>query len=115
MESCNPAIEQCGESDTLVRPGMTDLVQLTTIYYANIAFLMPSLVFWGVYRLENNPDGDMATIWDVFAYVFMWFFFTAYHILVWLFPALTLSFYMLTSGDFFLFRWTDNLGLYFVT
>ena len=35
---------------------MTDLVQLTTIYYANIAFLMPSLVYWGIYSLDNNPD-----------------------------------------------------------
>ena len=115
LAKCDPAIEQCGESDTLIRPSMTDLVQLTTVYYANIAFLMPSLVFWGIYRLENHPTNDMVTLWDVFAYVVMWFFFTGYHILVWLFPALTLTFYMLTSADFFLFRWTDNLGLYFVT
>ena len=31
------------------------------------------------------------------------------------FPALTLTFYLLFGANFFLFAWTDNLGLYFVT
>ena len=115
MATCNPALEQCSESDTLTRPDMTDLVQLTTIYYANIAFLMPSLVFWGAWYLEQDEYNGDATLWDVFAYVFLWFFLTGYHILVWLFPALTLTFYLLTGADFFLLRWTDDLGLYFVT
>ena len=30
-------------------------------------------------------------------------------------PALTLSLYLLFGSNFFLFGWTDNLGLYFIT
>ena len=95
------------------------MVQLTTIYYANIAYLMPSLVYWGIWYINRDSYITIVDpweeLWEIFAYVFMWFLFMGYHALVYLIPALTLSFYMLFGADFFLFQWTDNLGLYFIT
>ena len=38
-----------------------------------------------------------------------------FHIIVWLVPTITLIFYLVFGADTFLFAWTDNLGLYFIT
>ena len=39
----------------------------------------------------------------------------AYHVIIFLPPALTLMLYIVFGSDFFLFAWTDNLSLYFIT
>ena len=39
----------------------------------------------------------------------------AYHALIWVFPAMSLLLYIVFGSEFFLFRFTDDLSLYFVT
>ena len=40
---------------------------------------------------------------------------TVYHVVVYLPPALTLTFYLFFGSNFFLFSWTDEASLYFIT
>ena len=42
-------------------------------------------------------------------------FFYICHIFVWTIPTVTLIFYLVFGANFFLFAWTDNLALYFIT
>ena len=102
LDLCDPAIEQCQEGDQLVRPSATDLVNLTTVYYANITVLMPTVFVVGI-NSAVDPDFLEAIVW-----IFYWFLMTFVHVIVWAIPALTLSFYLL-FGVF------DDLSLYFVT
>ena len=63
----------------------------------------------------NRGEEDELTLGEFLAYLVMLIFFTGYHVLIYLPPALTLTFYMLFGTDFFLFQWTDTSGLYFIT
>ena len=94
----------------MVRPPANDLVNLTIIYLLNI-LLIPFAAF---ISLLIYPDSD-AGGWDNVLWTWIWFFQTSWHAMIWVFPALTLLMYTAFGSSFFLFRFLDDLGLYFVT
>ena len=57
----------------------------------------------------------MEVLVNFILYALLWTLFTAYHILTYVLPAQVLSIYLLFGSDFFLFSWTDDMSLYFVT
>ena len=63
----------------------------------------------------ENTSFKYTTGTEQFAYVLIWFVMIAYHVVIYLLPSLTLVLYLLFGGNFILLRWTDNLGMYFIT
>ena len=110
---CDPAIEFCSENDTLARPGVSSLLQLTLTYYANIWMVLVSILF--LVWLDDVTPWKSSTGTEQFAYLLIWFLMILYHVVIFLPPALTLTIYLIFGSDFLLFRWTDNLSFYFVT
>ena len=110
---CDPSVDMCSEGEALVRPGANDLVQMAITYYLNI-LLVPISVYLQFFLINYTPM-DENTGTDGWSFIFLWFMMLVYHVVIFLPPALTLTLYLLFGSNFFLFAWTDNLALYFVT
>ena len=117
--ACNPAIEQCEAGDSLLRPATTHLVYLLLVYYTNL-LQFPFSVFITIFlgdRLgidDSFGGGGTASAGYGYFIIFVWALMYFWQVLVWAFPAWTLTSYLVFGSNFFLFRWTDDLAVYFI-
>ena len=65
-------------------------------------------------RIAELFDLNWSEEWDLGdALIYVWLYWL--HLFTWIIPTITLIFYLVFGANFFLFAWTDNLGLYFIT
>ena len=98
--------------DSLLRPASTHLVYLLLVYYTNL-LEFPFLVFITIFLGERLGLGDSDASFGGYI-VFLWALLYFWQVVVWAFPALTLTTYLVFGSNFFLFRWTDDLAVYFI-
>ena len=110
---CDPSVDMCNDGEALVRPGSNDLVQMTLTYYLNI-LLVPISLYVMFFLMERTPMEE-ETGTDGWSFIFIWLVMIAYHVVIFLPPALTLTIYLIFGSNLFLFGWTDDLALYFIT
>ena len=109
---CNPEIEQCSPNSNLVRPDSSDLLSLLLIYFANFFIFPISAIFMRI--IAGLFDHNLSEDWDLGdGIIYVWLYWL--HLFTWIIPTITLIFYLVFGANFFLFAWTDNLSLYFIT
>ena len=111
---CDPAIERCAEGDTLLRPGGGPLFWLMTNYFLNQWILVLSAVI-ATWLDLNVLNIEKYRGYELIFHFLMWYVMVFWDVLIWALPTFTLFLYLLFGSNFFLFRWTDEFGVWFIT
>lgn len=112
---CDPEYEMCSPDDELVRPSFWNLFWMIWVYGTNINV-------WGIYftvflaYIATNFAGiSYSDLSSLASHFVMMTVFTAWSAIVFSPASWVLFIYLIFGSNFFLFKWTDNLGMWFVT
>ena len=114
---CDPSIEQCESGDALLRPAVWDLVMLALNYFINIFIVYFSFILAKDLEHEVIKSGKKRGCDEIIveSVLVIWDWMILASLVIWIPPCTTLTIYMIFGSSFVLFRWTDDLGIWFIT
>ena len=112
---CDPEIETCAADDQLVRPSFWSLFFMMNTYSWNVSVWGVMFLAFFSYITNTMKITDYSQLSSLVSHFFIMTLFTAWSALIFSPAAQTLFIYLIFGSNFFLFRWTDNLGMWFVT
>jgi hypothetical protein len=112
---CDPNVEKCEPEHDLLRPCSWHLFYMISVYGANAGswvFMFSSFALYLIGSLFADNYTENESLAQTFV---MMSFFTGVASLIFVPASNTLLTYFIFGSDFIFFRWTDDLGMWYVT